>query len=70
MFWWFERAGSYLRCEVLPLTTGGYELRRVDPDGAEHVEHFHDLDNLSKRQDAVMDEIARDGWAGPYGSPR
>jgi len=70
MFWWFEREGSYLRCEVLALTTGGYELRTVAPDGAEHVEHIQDVDHLSERQDAVMEQIVRDGWDGPYGAPR
>jgi hypothetical protein len=70
MFWWFEREGSYLRCEVLALSTGGYELRTVTPDGAEHVEHIHDVDHLSERQDAVMEQIVRDGWTGPYGAPR
>ena len=67
MFWWFERQGHYLRCEVLQLSTGGYELRVVNPDGSEHVEHFVDTSDLTKRQYDVLDEIVRAGWTGPHG---
>ena len=67
MFWWFERGGSYLRCEAQPMTTGGYELRIVKPDGSEQVEHFTYSSDLAKRQDVVIDEITRAGWNGPHG---
>ena len=47
MFWWFERGGAYLRCEVLKLATEKYELRVLDPDGTESVEAFDDDVELS-----------------------
>ncbi len=66
MFWWFERAGEYLRCETIP-TSGGFELRLVDPDGTERVERFSDSSTLSSRQREVLDEIRQAGWNGPHG---
>ena len=67
MFWWFEREGRYLRCEAQQMAAGGYELRIISPDGSEQVEHFSDSRDLTKRQYEVMDEITREGWAGPHG---
>jgi hypothetical protein len=67
VFWWFERHGHYLRCEVRGLTAGGYELRIIDPDGCEQVEHFDHASDLAKRQDVVVDEITSAGWSGPHG---
>jgi hypothetical protein len=67
VFWWFERGGNYLRCEAQQMSTGGYELRIVTPDGAEHVEHFSDSQDLTKRQHDVIDEITAEGWTGPHG---
>ena len=68
MFWWFERNGTYLRCEVVPAqTAGGFELRMVHPDGTERVERFSDSLSLADRQRSVIDETIRAGWNGPHG---
>lgn len=67
VFWWFERQGVYVRCEALDLPGGGYELRIVDPDGTEHVEHFPDSADLAKRQRAVERDLTAHGWSGPHG---
>ena len=67
MFWWFERHGVYVRCEVLDLPGGGYELRIVDPDGTEHAEHFSDSTDLAKRQRTVERDLTAQGWSGPHG---
>lgn len=67
MFWWFERNGNYLRCEVLELGSGTFELRVIHADGSERVEQFADAADLAKRQQAVVQELARDGWSGPHG---
>ena len=66
MFWWFERGGLYLRCEVVP-AAGGFELRVVEPDGNERVERFSDSSMLEERQRSVIDESIRAGWNGPHG---
>ena len=67
MFWWFERNGHYLRCEATGLPAGGYELRIANADGSEAVERFERADDLTKRQEIILEEIARAGWTGPYG---
>jgi hypothetical protein len=67
MFWWFERGGRYLQCEAEEVRTGGYDLRIINPDGSEQVEHFADSNDLTKRQHAFIDEITRLGWTGPHG---
>jgi hypothetical protein len=67
MFWWFERNGAYLRCEVLETPGGGYELRLVEPQGDERVERFADPDALARRQQAVERDLIADGWTGPHG---
>lgn len=67
MFWWFERGGSYVRCEALQLPSGIFELRVVEADGSEQVEHFNDSDALAKRQIAVEQRLSSQGWSGPHG---
>ena len=56
-----------MRCEVLHLSNGDYELRVVDPDGTESVERFSDPNELARRQQAVVDELKETGWTGPHG---
>lgn len=65
MLWWFEREGRKMRVEVLDLATGGYELRIIDADGVEHVEHFADAAELAKRQQQIQDALVSLGWHGP-----
>lgn len=67
MFWWFEREGAYLRCEVLELPAGGYELRVIREDGSEQVERFSDATALAVRQQKVVDDLEDNGWSGPHG---
>jgi hypothetical protein len=67
VFWWFERKGQFLQCEILPVPTGGFELRLIEPDGTELVERFNDSSDLEKRQHAVIDEVRNAGWNGPHG---
>ena len=67
MFWWFERAGEYLRCEAVPMSAGGFELRLVHPDGTESVERFSDSSDLAARQDQVITDVVHAGWNGPHG---
>ena len=62
MLWWFEREGLHTKIEVLDLPNGGYELRTIDPNGAEHVEHFTNAADLAKRQQAAEDGLIAEGW--------
>ena len=65
MLWWFEREGRQTRIEVLNLANGHYELRVVDGDGVESVEHFVDAAELAKRQQEIQDRLISQGWEGP-----
>ena len=67
MFWWFERRGAYLRCEVLRLATEKFELRVLEPDGTESVEAFDDDAGLATRQEDLLASLSADGWSGPHG---
>ena len=67
MFWWFERGGAYLRCEVLKLATEKYELRVLDPDGTESVEAFDDDVELARGQQDMLAGLSARGWSGPHG---
>jgi hypothetical protein len=66
MFYWFERAGVYLRCEVRDVG-GHYELTLIRPDGTECVERFDDSEQLYRRQLALELRLIGDGWSGPHG---
>ena len=67
MFWWFERAGRFVRCAAQPVPGDGYELRITRPDGTEQVERFSASSDLAKRQSVLEDEFLADGWTGPHG---
>jgi hypothetical protein len=67
MFWWFERAGEFIRVEVLQLASGSFELRLIRPDGTETVETFSNASDLGKRQEELQHEVRQQGWSGPHG---
>ena len=67
MVWFFERQGTYVRCETRDATSGGYELLVIDPDGSENVERFEDSASLTRRQRELDSRFAHDGWTGPFG---
>jgi hypothetical protein len=67
VFWWFERAGQFLRYEASVAATGGFELRIVEPDGTERVERFDDSSALARRQADFEHQISAEGWTGPHG---
>lgn len=62
MLWWFEREGRRTTVEVLELPHAAYELRVVDADGTEHIEHFTSPQDLAKRQRAIHDNLLAQGW--------
>ncbi len=67
MVWFFERHGTYIRCETRDAIEGGYELLVIDPDGSENVERFEDSAALTRRQRELDLHLADDGWTGPFG---
>lgn len=68
MVWFYERKGSFIRCETRTASSGqGFELVVVKPDGSEHVEHFDDSSTLARRQAELETTFTHDGWTGPFG---
>ena len=67
MLWWFEQEGRHTRVEVLQLAGDEYELRVIDADGIEQIEHFTNAVDLAKRQEAIQQTLAACGWTGSKG---
>lgn len=68
MVWFYERQGSFIRCETRTAPGGnGFELVVIQPDGSEQVEHFDDSATLAKRQSELESTLSHDGWTGPFG---
>ena len=68
MVWFYEKQGAFIRCEARDSETGfGFDLFVIQPDGSEHIEHFDDQRNLTRRQEELESTLAGDGWHGPFG---
>ena len=67
MFWWFERAGEYLRVEVLELAPHQFELRVIRADGVQTVETYSNAQDVAKRQEELQRAVRQEGWTGPHG---
>ena len=68
MVWFFERHGTFIRCETRDAESGaGFELVVVKPDGSEEVERFEDSASLARRQQELQSAFSHDGWSGPFG---
>jgi hypothetical protein len=67
MVWFYERHGTFIRCETRDAAGGGYELVIIQPDGQERVERFADSASLELRQNELQSTLAHDGWQGPFG---
>jgi hypothetical protein len=67
MVWFYERQGTFIRCETRNAAGGGFELVVIKPDGSERVEHFDDSLTLSRRQAELENTLTHDGWTGPFG---
>jgi hypothetical protein len=68
MVWFYERQGSFIRCEARDAPGGaGFELVIVEPDGTESVERFDDSASLQRRQQELQSNLSHDGWQGPFG---
>jgi hypothetical protein len=68
MVWFYERQGTFIRCETrTAISRSGFELVVIEPDGSERVEHFEDSSTLSRRQAELESSFMHDGWTGPFG---
>jgi hypothetical protein len=67
MIWFYERHGTFIRCETRDADGRAFELLIVDPDGTERVERFDDSSSLERRQQELQSTLEDDGWSGPFG---
>ena len=68
MVWFYERHGTFIRCETRDAADGaGFELVICDPDGTERIERFTDSNEMTRRQEELGATLAHDGWTGPFG---
>ena len=67
MVWFYERHGTYIRCETREAADRGFELVIINPDGTEKVERFEDSASLTRRQQQLESSLTGDGWTGPFG---
>ena len=67
MVWFYERHGTFIRCETRDAADDAYELVIVQPDGSESVERFADSASLERRQQELQNRLSDDGWQGPFG---
>lgn len=62
MIWLFEREGKRACLEVLYLAANSYEVRFIDANGVEHVEHWSTATDAGNRQLEVEHTLAAQGW--------
>jgi hypothetical protein len=68
MVWFYERQGTFIRCETRDAARGtGFELLIIQPDGRESVERFEDSASLERRQQELQSNLSNAGWQGPFG---
>jgi len=68
MVWFYERQGTFIRCEARPASDGrGYELTVASPDGTERIVRFEDSESLMRRQHELEATFSSEGWTGPHG---
>jgi hypothetical protein len=67
MIFFFEQAGRYTRCELLPLPDGAAELIVTPPDGRQTIELLTGSADVTRRMSELRESMARAGWWGPVG---
>jgi hypothetical protein len=67
MIFFFEQAGRYVRCELLPLPDGASELIVTVPEGEQTVEILEDSAEVTRRMAELQQSFLSAGWWGPVG---
>jgi hypothetical protein len=66
MFYFFQRGGDFMRCEVRTAVDGdGYEICIVARDGTERIERLPTSEQVHQRWLQLHDSFRHDGWFGP-----
>jgi hypothetical protein len=68
MFYFFERASEYVRCELRPTAKGqAVDLLITESHQPERVERFADATAAAERWRELKLRFLQDGWSGPFG---
>lgn len=63
MFWFFEKDGQRLLCEIRPSShAAGFEMEVITADGQKTVESASDPNQLALRWHELEQRLKRDGW--------
>ncbi|HUR00824.1 MAG TPA: hypothetical protein VM166_15340 [Gemmatimonadaceae bacterium] len=63
MFWFFERGGERLQCEIRPsVNAAGFELEITGPDGEKQLEYADDANALAIRWHELEVDLKVNGW--------
>ena len=63
MFWFFEKDGERLQCEIRPsIHAVGFEIELTSSDGLRQVEHADDPGGLAVRWTEIEDRLKGEGW--------
>lgn len=63
MFWFFEKNGQRLQCEIRPSShAAGFEIEIIAADGQKTIERSDDPDQLALRWMELEQQLKRDGW--------
>jgi hypothetical protein len=66
MFYFFEKAQRYVRCEVVE-RDGNWSIVILEPDSEERTEDFPTSNAAHARWQELQAAFTNDGWFGPYG---
>jgi hypothetical protein len=63
MFWFFEKNGERLQCEIRPsVSAAGFELEITKSNGEKELQHTDDADALALRWHELEVNLRLNGW--------
>jgi hypothetical protein len=67
VFYFFEKAPNFIRCELRPLGVAEYEIVILEPGQRERIESSPSFEAANARWFAIQEHFRADGWRGPLG---
>lgn len=67
MFYFFQRGGTFVRCEIDGDDTNGYRITITEPEGAEYTETHESSEAAHARWLEIQERYRSEGWWGPHG---
>ncbi len=65
MIYFFLKEQQVLQWEIYPGRP--HVLTGIEPGGMKHTERYHSSDHLHERWEQVCEQLAEEGWNGPFG---